>query len=184
MTSVLHRAALTLLVSIATALPAIAATSAAPAAAMQADESAIRDVESRQAAAWNKHDAADYAALFTADGDVVNVLGWWWRGRPEIQAKLTDAFVWVFRDSSLTIDDVSIRFLDSTTAIVHARWTLDGAKSPPGAPAPPRQGIQLQVLRKAGGKWFIVSFQNTNSSPEMPFPKGPPSAPASAPPAT
>jgi uncharacterized protein (TIGR02246 family) len=148
----------------------------ARALAAETDESAIRALQARQAAAWNAHDAAAYANLFTPDGDVVNVLGWWWRGRAEIQSKLTDAFAWVFRDSKLTITDVHARFLDRNTAVAHVRWTLDGAKVPPGAPAPPREGIQLQVLRKGNGQWLIASFQNTNSIPETPFPKGPPPA--------
>src|SRR6185369_7867863 len=76
------------------------------------EEAAIRDVEARQASAWNRHDAGAYADLFTVDGDVVNVLGWWWRGRAEIQGKLTDAFAWIFRDSTLTIGEVHVRFLD------------------------------------------------------------------------
>ncbi|MEP7206624.1 MAG: SgcJ/EcaC family oxidoreductase [Casimicrobiaceae bacterium] len=146
---------------------------AAGAAEQQADESAIRDVQVRQARAWNSHDASEYASLFTDDGDVVNVLGWWWKGRPEIKARLSDAFAWVFRDSTLTIDDVQVRFLDPSTAVVHVLWTLDGAKVPPGAPAPPRQGIQVQLMRKSDGRWLIASFQNTNSVPETPFPRGP-----------
>jgi uncharacterized protein (TIGR02246 family) len=146
--------------------------------ASEADEAAIREIENRQAAAWNARDAVAYASLFTEDGDVVNVLGWWWRGRSEIQSTLSEAFVWVFRDSTLTITDVHTRFLDPSTAVVHARWTLDGAKVPPGAQAPPREGIQLQVLRKTDGRWLIVSFQNTNSAPERPFPTETPSAPA------
>jgi uncharacterized protein (TIGR02246 family) len=146
--------------------------------ASEADEGLIRDVQARQAAAWNARDAAAYANLFAEDGDVVNVLGWWWRGRAAIQSKLADAFAWVFRDSKLTIAEVHTRFLDQATAIVHVRWTLDGAKVPPGAPAAPREGIQLQVLRKVGDRWLITSFQNTNAVPETPFPKGPPSAPA------
>ena len=141
------------------------------------DDAAIRDVEVRQASAWNRHDAGAYADLFTADGDVVNVLGWWWQGRAEIKSKLTDAFAWVFRDSTLTIGEVHVRLLDPATAVAHVRWTLDGAKTPPGAPTPPREGIQLQVLRKADGRWLIASFQNTNSVPEAPFPKGPPPSP-------
>lgn len=145
--------------------------------AAEADEAAIRELETRQAAAWNAHDAVAYANLFSEDGDVVNVLGWWWRGRSEIQSKLSEAFAWVFRDSKLTITDVHTRFIDPSTAVVHVRWTLDGAKAPPGAPAPPREGIQLQILRKKGGRWLIASFQNTNSVPERPFPKGPPSGP-------
>lgn len=146
--------------------------------ASEADEAAIRELQARQAAAWNAHDAVAYANLFSEDGEVVNVLGWWWRGRSTIQSKLSEAFAWVFRDSTLVITDVHTRFIDPSTAVVHVRWTLDGAKLPPGAPAPPREGIQLQVLRKLGGQWLITSFQNTNSVPESPFPKGPPSAPA------
>jgi uncharacterized protein (TIGR02246 family) len=137
------------------------------------NEVAIRDVESQQALAWNRHNAEEYASLFAEDGDVVNVLGWWWQGRAAISAKLADAFTWVFRESTLTIDDVHIRFLDPSTAVVHVRWTMEGSKAPPGAPSPPRQGIQLQILRKVKGQWLIASFQNTNSAPELPFPKGP-----------
>jgi hypothetical protein len=92
----------------------------------------------------------------------------------DVQVRQAAAFAWVFRDSTLTITDVQTRLIDPSTAITHVRWTLDGAKVPPGAPAPPREGIQLQVLRKTAGQWLIVSFQNTNSVPEQPFPKGPP----------
>ena len=148
-------------------------------AAQQADVAAIRDVQVAQAQAWNAHDATAYANLFAADGDVVNVLGWWWHSRAEIEAKLTDAFAWAFRDSTLTITDVDVRMLDAVTAIAHVRWTLDGARVPPGAPEPPRQGIQLQILRKQAGRWQVASFQNTNSVPEQPFPR-PPRLPSEA----
>jgi hypothetical protein len=50
---------------------------------------------------------------------------------------------------------------------------MTGAKTPPGIPEP-REGIQIEVLKKIDGKWLIYSFQNTNSVPERPFPKGPP----------
>jgi uncharacterized protein (TIGR02246 family) len=145
----------------------------AEAFAQQSDVATIRELQSRQAAAWNHHDAAAYSELFSVDGDVVNVLGWWWRGRSEIKDKLSGAFTWLFRDSHLTITDVDVRLLDPSTAVAHVRWTMDGAKVPPGAADPPREGIQVQVLRKQRGAWLIESFQNTNSSPETPFPTGP-----------
>lgn len=163
-----------LLPGLLVALPAWAAPATAE------DDAAIRDLEARQAAAWNARDATAYAALFTEQGDVVNVLGWWWQGREQIQSRLADAFAWVFRDSTLAVTDVQARYLDPRTAIVHVRWTLDGAKVPPGAPAAPREGIQLQLLRKLDGRWMIESFQNTNGVPERPFPKGPPAAAAAA----
>lgn len=142
--------------------------------AQETDTAAIRDLQVRQADAWNRHDAAAYARLFTPDGDVVNVLGWWWKGRAEIERKLSEAFAYVFRESTLTISDVDVRFLDANCAAAHVRWTMEGAKAPPGAPAPPRVGIQLQLLVKANGGWQIASFQNTNGVPETPFPQGPP----------
>ena len=60
-------------------------------AAQSADEAAIRQVEAQQAEAWNQHDAHAYASLFTEDGDMVNVVGWWWKGRSEIERQLTEA---------------------------------------------------------------------------------------------
>jgi uncharacterized protein (TIGR02246 family) len=140
-------------------------------AARDHDEAEIRDVQTRQAQAWNRHDAKAYADLFTEDGDVVNVVGWWWKGRAEIESKLTAAFAFVFRDSTLTITEVQVRFLSPECAIAHVRWTMTGAKTPPGIPEP-REGIQTQTLRKTAGGWLIAAFQNTNAVPEMPFPLG------------
>ena len=137
------------------------------------DVTLIRQVQSEQARAWNRHDGAAYAALFTPAGDVVNVMGWWWKGRAEIQIKLDGAFKSVFRESSLAIVDTEVRFLSAEIAIAHVRWTMAGAMMPPGMPLP-REGIQLQVLRKQSGHWLIESFQNMNSIPERPFPAGPP----------
>lgn len=144
----------------------------AAAAPQASDEASIRQLENEQAAAWNHHDAKAYAALFSEEGDVVNVLGWWWQGRAQIQSKLEAAFSVVFHNSTLSIVDVKTRFLTPDIAAVHVRWTMTGALSPPGVP-PPREGIQLQVVRKHGGTWLIESFQNTNEVPERPFPLAP-----------
>jgi uncharacterized protein (TIGR02246 family) len=141
-------------------------------AAQTVEEREITSVQAQQADAWNRHDAAAYANLFTDDGDVVNVAGWWWKGRSQIESRLTAAFAFVFHESTLSITDVQVRFLSPDIAIAHVRWTMVGAKTPPGI-SEPREGIQLQVLKKSAGKWLIASFQNTNSIPERPFPTGP-----------
>jgi uncharacterized protein (TIGR02246 family) len=138
------------------------------------DEAEIRTVETRQQEAWNHHDAKAYANLFTEDGDIVNVVGWWWIGKAEIERKLTYAYAFVFRESALTITDVKVKFLTLEIAVAHVKWTMVGARTPKGIPEP-QQGIQIQILQKQAGKWLIASFQNTNSIPERPFPKGPPS---------
>ena len=94
------------------------------------DESEIRQLQARQQDAWNRHDAKAYAALFSEDGDIVNVVGWWWKGRREIERQLQAAFAVVFRDSRLTITDVEVRFLARDVAIAHVRWTMEGARTP------------------------------------------------------
>ena len=140
------------------------------------DEAGIRALEVQQQEAWNRHDAKAYSNLFTEEGDCVNVVGWWWKGRAAIETKLIDAYAFVFRESILTVKDVNIKFLAPEIAVAHVRWTMVGARTPKGMPEP-QQGIQTQVLQKQAGKWLIASFQNTNAVPEMPFPKGPPLAP-------
>ena len=150
-------------------LCAVAATATAN------DDAGIRRVQADQEAAWNNHDAVAYANLFTEDGDCVNVLGWWWKGRVQIQSRLTGAFAFVFHDSKLHVTDVQAKFLSPTIAVAHVRWTMEGSHVPPGMPEP-REGIQVQVLRKIDGRWLIESFQNTNAIPERPFPAGPPAA--------
>ncbi len=144
----------------------------------QEDEATIRQLQVQQANAWNKHDAAAYANLFTEDGEVVNVVGWWWKGRSEIERKLTAAFAFVFKQSVLTITEVHVRFLAPEIAIAHVRWTMTGAKTPPNIPQP-REGIQLQILTKHSNHWLIASFQNTSSVPEVAFPTAPPASPDS-----
>lgn len=142
------------------------------AAAQSQDEREIRAVAVRQGETWSRHDAKAYAALFTEDCDVVNVVGWWWKGRPELESKLTAGFVYVFSESKLTMTDVQVRFLSEDIAIAHARWTMTGARTPPGIPEP-REGIQTLVFTKKAGQWLIATFQNTHSVPEQPFPTGP-----------
>ena len=90
-----------------------------------------------------------YAALFTEDGDCVNVVGWWWKGRAEIEKKLTDAYVYVFHESVLTIGEVTARSLQPDWAVAHVRWTMTGARTPQGLPVP-QQGIQTQLRANAG----------------------------------
>jgi uncharacterized protein (TIGR02246 family) len=152
---------------------ALTVVSPLPATAQRGDEAEIRTVAMRQGETWSHHDAQGYAALFTEDCDVVNVVGWWWKGRAELERKLTAAFTYVFRESQLTITDVQVRLLSPSIALAHARWTMTGARTPPGVPEP-RAGIQTLVFTKKAERWLIAGFQNTHSVPEQPFPTGPP----------
>ena len=159
---------------------ALTVTRSARCDSTQAETPAIRELEKEQQNAWNRHDAKAYASLFTEDGDCVNVVGWWWKGRAEIEKKLTAAYAVVFRESILTITDVDVKFPAPDMAIAHVRWSMVGARTPPGYPKV-QQGIQTQLLQKQNGRWLIAAFQNTNAIPEIPFPQAPPpSAPQSS----
>ncbi|MFY9550300.1 MAG: SgcJ/EcaC family oxidoreductase [Thermoanaerobaculia bacterium] len=150
----------------------LSSVSPLPAATHHEDEAEIRAVAMRQGETWSRHDAKAYAGLFTEDCDVVNVVGWWWKGRAELERKLTAAFTYTFSESQLTITDVQVRFLSPNIALAHARWTMTGARTPPGIPEP-RSGIQTLVFTKQAEHWLIAGFQNTHSIPEQPFPTAP-----------
>jgi uncharacterized protein (TIGR02246 family) len=140
-------------------------------AAGPVDDAKIRALQQQQAAAWNAHDIHAYAALFSQDADVVNVLGWHWRSRAELEQKLGRAFTSVFARSQMAIVGVSVEYLKPDVAVAHVRWTMTGAFSPTGSGVDvPQAGIQTQVLLRQGRVWRITHFQNTNSVPERPFP--------------
>jgi uncharacterized protein (TIGR02246 family) len=152
--------------ALALALGSPMSASASPSAA----EQAIRAVEARQAQAWNAHDIHAYAALFAEDADVINVLGWWWKSRAELETKLGQAHLGPFKASTLRIEDVKVRFPAPDVAVAQVRWSMTGALTPDGNPSHvPEHGIQTQVLTRRDGVWKIAAFQNTNSVPERPF---------------
>jgi hypothetical protein len=66
-----------------------------------------------------------------------------------------------------------VRELAPGVALAHARWTMSGAKMPPGMPEP-KEGIQTLTLVRQSGQWLISGFQNTLSIPERAFPPAPP----------
>jgi uncharacterized protein (TIGR02246 family) len=170
-----HKLTTIVLAALAVSVPRLARCESS-----DAQTTAIRELQQQQQEAWNRHDATAYASLFSDDGDCVNVVGWWWKGRAEIEKKLTAAYAFVFRESVLTITDVDVKFPVPEIAVAHVRWTMVGARTPDALPKP-QQGIQTQVLQKQNGKWLIVAFQNTNAIPEMPFPQGPPSTARTSP---
>ena len=75
------------------------------------DEGAIRNLEEGLQQAWNHHDAKTFASFFTENADCMNVVGWWWRGRTQIESKVAEAHLFMFRDSALTNDEIHVRFL-------------------------------------------------------------------------
>lgn len=111
---------------------------------------------------WNRHDMNAFAELFAPDAEFVNVVGLWWKGREEIKKAHELTHASMFKNSRLTISEVAVRFPAGSIAIARARWVLEGHVSPDGAALPARNGILLNVLSLASGRWSIIDSQNTD----------------------
>lgn len=146
---------------------------AGPGNSQNSDELEIHKAVMRLPEAWNRHDMRAFASQFAEDADFVNVAGSWWRGRAEIEQKHATVHATIFRESTLSIDDIQIRFLTPEIAIAHVATSLAGQKTAEGALVPPRKTLLTLVLQKLAGKWLIATSQNTDIRPP-----GPPIEPA------
>lgn len=111
---------------------------------------------------WNRHDMAAFAELFAADAEFVNAVGLWWKGGEEIRKAHEVTHATIFKNSQLSISDVSIRFPAETIAIARCRWVLEGHVSPEGRRLSARNGILVHVLSRNVGRWSIIDSQNTD----------------------
>lgn len=129
---------------------------------MSTKMSEVNSVVHAFADSWNRHDMTAFSELFALDAEFVNVVGMWWKGRAEIKQAHEFTHSTIFKNSSLTINDVTVRFPAPQLAIARCRWLLEGHVSPEGAALPPRNGILVHVLAFQDGRWSIIDSQNTD----------------------
>jgi uncharacterized protein (TIGR02246 family) len=113
-------------------------------------------------ATWNRHDMDAFAELFAEDAEFVNVVGLWWKGRAEIKGAHEFTHRTMFKDSRLSIQEVSTRSPMPGLAIARCCWTLEGHLSRDGAALPARNGILVNTLQRVGDAWRIIDSQNTD----------------------
>lgn len=121
-------------------------------------ENVIRALYVHLLESWNARNAADYAALFAENANVVGFDGSQMNSRAEIEATLDG----IFRDhqTGRYIGKIrEVRFVNSETAILRA---VSGV-IPHGATGinPALNSIQTLVAAKHDEQWRIVLFQNT-----------------------
>jgi uncharacterized protein (TIGR02246 family) len=125
--------------------------------------------------AWNAHDMSRFAAFFAEDADFVNVRGWWWRGRGEIEQKHALFHETIFSDSTMALELASVREVAPDVVVAHVKWRMVGHEvGGPEQTPEPRIGIWSWVIRDRDGGVEIVSSHNTDTMP------GPPSHPLAA----
>lgn len=123
------------------------------------------DVAQRFADAWNARDATALAALFVEDADFVNVVGLWWRKRRDIRKAHDYGLKTFFRSAWLTVEEVRLRRIGESAAVVHALCRLEGQYGPDGTVADARRSILVFVLQNIDADWRVVAAQNTEVVP-------------------
>jgi ketosteroid isomerase-like protein len=142
--------------------------------AAQNDAEDVRKVVAGFATAWNHHDMDAFGKLFAPDADFVNVAGVLWTGRQSIQAQHAYSHgvipanspgfseedrrhYGIFKNSTLTFDQIDVRLLRREIAIAHVSWELLGD----GRTQNSRHGVFIFVLTRQDVGWLIASAQNT-----------------------
>jgi uncharacterized protein (TIGR02246 family) len=128
-----------------------------------ADEDAIRAIETRFNEAWNRHDPAGMVEALAEDGQFVTVNGVWMKNRGEFQ-KLMERLHGAsgpFRTSTRETLELHIRFLAPDAAMVHSRFRVSGDVMEDGK-AVAREGVGVRVVQRRDGRWWTVAVQNTD----------------------
>ena len=129
-----------------------------------ADESAVRRIALQFNQTWNAHAMQRLEEIYAADADFVNVIGIRWKGARQIAQVHVMLHESRMRQTTLTSEGITVRFMSPTVAVVHDTWALTGD---PGAPGwkigDKRRGILVHVMQKMDQHgWRIAVSQNTD----------------------
>jgi uncharacterized protein (TIGR02246 family) len=107
-----------------------------------------------------QHDAKAFSMVFAEDADFTNVRGMSAHGRADVEKFHAPLFATNFKDSSLRISDIKIRFITPELAAVDAWWEMTGAKGRDGQEIPLRKGLLNLIVTRKSGQWFITVTHN------------------------
>ena len=126
--------------------------------AQSGSDTEIRALYQQLLESWNRRNAADFAALFAEDGNVVGFDGSQINGRAEIEAQIGQIFA--DHQTAAYVGKVrEVRLLSPEVTILRA---VVGMASPGQSDLNPAvNAIQTLVATKTGGPWRIALFQNT-----------------------
>ncbi|MGI5447413.1 SgcJ/EcaC family oxidoreductase [Streptomyces sp. CA-243310] len=127
------------------------------------EEAAVREVLARLVAAWDRHDAEAYGALFTEDASYTTYIGTLYRGRRDIVESHRTLFAGFLKGTRLADEMFDIRFHGSATAVVTGRGDTYKGKRP----RKPGKVQTYTVVLEADGQWRIAAFHNTRRKPLM-----------------
>lgn len=135
-------------------------------------EQAIRDRVNEFTTAWNKHDAAALAAMWTKDGDLIDSAGRVARGQEQVGQMLKEKHATTMKDSTFSLLSIEmIRFLKSDIAVVDWRDVISGMRTQKGELVLPQKQMVTVVMALKQGKWMFAAlragaFEPVPTSPE------------------
>ncbi len=129
------------------------------------DVRTIRGIKTQWQNAWNRHDITAMVKLGAADADSVNLAGQWFQGADAFAKSLESLHSGKVKESVWRSEQVRVRFLSPSIAVVHVYFNASGERNPDGSSRPPRRGIFTRVGEKQSGKWVIVASQATSIVP-------------------
>ncbi|MBM4067511.1 MAG: SgcJ/EcaC family oxidoreductase [Planctomycetes bacterium] len=142
-----------------TALPVTALRGGEDVATPKAEEKAVRQTAAAYARAFNAGDAKAIAALWTADGELVDEAGKEFRGRKTIEKEFAAMFA-TSKGLTAEIAVLAIRFPAKDLAIDNGIvWVRDASGATVSA------ARYLAVLVRQEGKWLIASVRETPHVP-------------------
>jgi uncharacterized protein (TIGR02246 family) len=142
-----------------------------------ADSVAIMNIINEEVVAWNNGDAQTYAKHFATDGTFTNILGTFFVGQNEFQARHDQIFKGIFNKTVMKQETVSFKFANPDAVIVETLTWVSGFSNqgpPRGAYLDEKGRLRtrlLQVMIRQGNAWKIVAYHNVDVKQGIPVPE-------------
>ena len=135
----------------------------------QADEADVRALVRQLEDSWNANDGHGYASAFTVDCDYIVFDGTYLKGRLANADHHDALFRSVLRDTRLAFENVTVRFVAPTVAIMHGYGSVMMPWQ--ATVVSRRRSVQTYVVVREDDAWRITAFQNSRVRP-LAVPRG------------
>jgi uncharacterized protein (TIGR02246 family) len=116
--------------------------------------------------AWNKTDIDLYSQQLGEQCHWVNVVGMWWRGKPNVVKAHAVFFELMFKGVHQSYQKIDLRGLTDTVAVAICTIKLGAYKTPDGRTFPESLNRLTMTMVHRGDRWLIESAQNTIVDPK------------------